>query len=117
MKTEGIPLWVTLVLAVTVLLGVGVGGMAMLGAGMDASQSVSWGGRNLGLGLVALAAILLKSPAAYIAAFFGGIGRETGDIIDSLSAETPNMPILILAAVMLVVWVIGLNYAFKALRS
>lgn len=117
MKTEGIPIWITLVLGLTVLLGVGVGGMAMLGSGMDASQTVSWGGRNLGLGLVALGAIVLKSPTAYIAAFLGGIGREVGDLLESFQAETPNMPIVIIAVVMLVVWIIGLGYANTARKS
>ncbi len=87
----------------------------MLGMGMDASQTVGWGGRNLGLGLVAAAAILSKNLYAYVAAFVGGIGRETGDIIDSLSGAAVNMPILILAVVMLAVWIYGLMMVKKAL--
>ena len=114
MKTAGIPIWITYVLLLTVALGVVFGVMALVGAGMDPSQNVSWGGRNLGLGLVAAVAIWLKSPIAYIAAFVGGMGRELGDFISSFQGEAINWPIAILAAFMFVVWVIGIKHANEA---
>lgn len=117
MKTAGIPVWITGVLGLTVLMGIGAGGMAMLGNGMQEFMGASWGGRNLGLGVAALLAILLKSPAAYIAVFCGAIGREIGDIIQLSRGDTPNWPVVILAVVLLAVWIYGILRANAARKA
>lgn len=114
MKTDGIPLWITLLLGLSVVLGIVAGGLALTGNGMEAFMGPSWGGRNMGLGLAALAAIWLKSPTAYIAVFLGAMAREVGDIVELSQLETPNWPVVIFAAALLVVWVIGITQANKA---
>ncbi len=114
LKTTGIPIWVTLALGITVLLGIGAGTAALLGQGMSPEMNISWGGRNLGLGLVALVAIWSKSHIAYLAAFAGGIGREIGDIMSSFASGSPQWGLIIFAVILLAVWVYGISLTIKA---
>ena len=81
LKTDGIPLWVTLFVVVTVILGLGLGVMAFLGVAQDSSMTGPWGGRSVGLGVVAALAVLMKSPATYVAALAGGVCRDVGDLV------------------------------------
>lgn len=117
MITRGIPLWVTIVLGLIVLLSVVAGGLALLGNGMEDFMGPSWGGRNLGLGLAALAAILFKSLHAYLAVFFASIGREVGDIIQLSQGAHPDWPVVIFAVALLGVWIFGIIKAAQTLRQ
>jgi hypothetical protein len=36
----------------------------------------------------------LKSPAAYVAAFVGGLGRDFGDLVAELGKSEPNVGIV-----------------------
>ena len=81
---------------------------------MDPNMNISWGGRSLGLGLVAGIAVMLKSPTAYIAAFVGGIGREIGDLMAELSKVEPSTGVLVGIVVFMVIGLLGILSANKA---
>ena len=82
--------------------------------GINESMSISWGGRSIGLGLAAGAAVLLKSPNAYIAVFVGGLGRDLADLIAELSKSEPSMGRFVAIAAFFIVGVLGIFYANKA---
>jgi hypothetical protein len=87
-KAPGVPLAMTLF---ALLMGVG-GTVIGLQTLFDASLAVnfvdgaddlatSWAGRNLGLGVAMLVAVLVRHSGAYAAAFAGAICRELSDVI------------------------------------
>ena len=117
MRTPGIPFWVTIVLGLIVLLSVVTGGIALAGRGLEDFMGPSWGGRNFGLGLAALAAILFKCLHAYLAVFFASIGREVGDIIQLSQSAHPDWPVVSFAVVLLAVWTFGSIKAAQTLRQ
>lgn len=91
-KTDNIPLWVSLLAIIFALSAMGLGIMSLLGPVPDAPQITAFlGGRSFGIGLVFALAVLLKSPATYIAAFVAGAAREIGDIFGELSNAMPSM--------------------------
>ena len=115
-KAPGIPLVITLFAA---LLGVGgtvIGVQALLDPttaidfidGAD-RMGTAWGGRNLGLGVAMLAAVLLRNAGGYAVAFSGSIWRELSDIIAGLSdGGSLNIPfagILVLELICLAICV------------
>ena len=117
LKTDGIPMWVTLFALIVLVFGCVLGLTAMLGRGMDPLMSVPWGGRHLGLGFAAGAAVLLKSPTAYIAAFIGGASRDVGDLIAELGKSEPSAGILIGILVFLIPGILGILAANRARRQ
>jgi hypothetical protein len=114
LKTDGIPLWVTIFALLVVLTSGGLGLMAL--AGMDVGQDVgdSWGGRSLGLGLVAAMAVIMKSPILYVAAFAGGLARDAGDLIEELAKAESSAPVTAFIAAFIVAGALGLWSANKA---
>ncbi len=91
-KAEGVPLPVTLF---ALLMGFG-GTMIGIQAILDPSTAIdfvegadkmgiAWGGRNLGLGVIMLVAVALRSPAGYAVGFSGVIWREFSDVIAGMS--------------------------------
>ena len=118
LKTAGIPMWVTIFALIVLVMGCVTGLMIMFGPGPDPSMSSSMkfslGGRQLGLGLAAGAAVLLKSPNAYFAAFVGGLGRDLGDLIAELSKSEPSMGRIVAIAAFFIVGVLGIFYANRA---
>ncbi len=115
LKTEGIPIWVT-IFALLVFLSGAMASIAILNGthGMDSGFALSWAGRNFGLGLIAALAVFLKSATAYLVAFIGGIFRETSDLVGELSKAEPNMGIIAFLVVFLVGGVIGVRVANNA---
>jgi len=116
LRTAGLPLWVTLWALIVLAFGLVLGVSAMFGAGLDGmenSMSVSWGGRHLGLGLVAGAAVLLRSPSAYVAAFIGCIARDLGDLFAELGKADPNKGVIVGISVFLLISVIALATAIR----
>jgi len=110
-------MWVT----IFALIVFGIGGAGFVGAmfgpgmeGMEPYMAVSWGGRHLGLGLAALAAVLLKSPTAYMVAFIGGVGRDIGDLIAHFDKPEMSIGVLVGIIVFLVADVLGALMANKA---
>jgi hypothetical protein len=117
LKTNGLPMWVTIFALIVLVVGCALGLSAMFGPGMEGMErhmSVSWGGRHLGLGLAAGVAVLLKNPTAYLAAFIGGVAREIGDLIAELSKAAPSMGVVIGISVFLLAGILGIVASNKA---
>lgn len=113
-KTSGIPVWITIIVALSVLMGGIAGPLAMAGFGFETFTTPAWGGRSFGLSIVALAAIILKDARVYLAMFIASIAREVGDLIQLSLAETINWSLGVPAIILLIVWVIGAIYASRA---
>lgn len=113
-KTSGIPLWITIIVALSVLMGGIAGPLAMAGFGFETFTTPAWGGRSLGLSIIALAAIILKDSKVYLAMFVASIAREVGDLIQLFQAETINWSLGVPAIILLVVWLFGAFYSVNA---
>lgn len=87
-RAKGIPIWVTLLMAVIGLAGTVLGVSALLDPtaamgyidGADA-LGLSWGGRNTGLGIALIVAVLLRNASGYAVALSGSIFRELSDVM------------------------------------
>jgi len=117
LKTDGIPMWVTIFALLVCLIGCALGLIAMIGQnlpGMDQAMSISWGGRTLGLGLATGVAVFIKSPIAYIAVFVAGLGRELGDLLGELSKSEPNFGVVVFIGLFMIAGLVGIISANKA---
>lgn len=106
-KAEGVPLVITIFL---ILMGVG-GTVIGIQAIADPTAAIdfvpgaddigtAWGGRNLGLGLAALAAVAMRNVNGYVVALVGGICRELSDVIVSVSdGGSLNVPFAVIMVV------------------
>lgn len=113
-KAPGVPLPITLLAA---LMGIG-GTIIGIGALFDPTSAIefvdgadklatSWAGRNMGLGIASIVAVLLRNPAGYVVAFGGAIWREVSDLvagmIDGGSLNVPFAIVFVLEVVCLAV--------------
>lgn len=114
-KTENIPLWVTLLAIVFALSAMGLGIMSALGPVPDAPQITAFlGGRSFGIGLVFGLAVIFKSPAVYTAAFLAGFAREIGDMLGEFAKLEPSMNVIIMGAGFALVTLFAAYLANKA---
>jgi hypothetical protein len=109
-KASGVPLPITLF---ALLMGVGgtiIGVSALIDPtraidfveGAD-KMGIAWGGRNLGLGVAMLAAVLLRNSAGYAVGFAGAIWRELSDVIASTTeGGSLNVPFAIVLVIELI---------------
>jgi hypothetical protein len=109
-KADGVPLVITLF---AFLMGVG-GTIIGIQALVDPTTAIdfvdgadkmgtAWGGRNLGLGVASLAAVLLRNVGGYAVAFAGAIWREVSDLIAGMSdGGSLNVPFAIVLVLELV---------------
>lgn len=87
-RANGVPIWVTILIAVVGIAGTALGVSALLDPsaamgyidGADA-LGLSWGGRNTGLGVALIVAVLLRNANGYAVALSGSIFRELSDVI------------------------------------
>ncbi|MEM7032441.1 MAG: hypothetical protein AAF629_23010 [Chloroflexota bacterium] len=87
-RAEGIPIWVTIIVALIGVMGTALGIMAMLDptsaigyvAGAD-GLALTWAGRNAGLGVALLIAVYLRNASGYAAAIAGSLFRELSDLM------------------------------------
>ena len=109
MKTEHIPLWVTVVAA---LLGIYCTLIGVIGlfdptsvpefvTGAD-NLGTAWAGRMAGTGVALLLAIVLRSAAGYAIAFAAGIFREVGDAIVAASETSDGFPLIVVIVFLVV---------------
>ena len=87
-KAPGVPLAIT---AFAVLMGLGgtiIGLLALIDPSSAANfidgaddLATSWAGRNMGLGIGMLLAVVMRDAAGYAVAFAGAICRELSDVI------------------------------------
>jgi len=117
-KADGVPIAITVF---AVLMGIG-GIVIGVGALVDPTSALNfvdgadklgtgWGGRNLGLGVAMIAAVLLRQAAGYAVAFAAVIWREFSDVLVSTQdGESFNAPF----AVVLVLEVICLGICVRS---
>lgn len=94
-RANGIPLWVTILIALVGVMGTFLGITALMDPttargyidGADV-LGIGWGGRNIGLGVALIVAVLLRDANAYAAAIFGSIFRELSDVINAWPDDT-----------------------------
>jgi len=124
-KAEGVPLVVT---AFALLMGIG-GTVIGLGALIDPTTALdfvdgadkmgtAWGGRNLGLGVATLAAVVFRHPGAYATAFAGVIWREVSDLIaGTMDGGSLNIPFAVVLVLELICLAVCARAAFAARSS
>ena len=113
-KAEGIPVIVTAFAIFIGFVSLFLGGQALFDGtaaigyveGAEA-LGVGWGGRNMGIGLFLLLAVLLRSPAGYAIGLLGGVMREMFTDADTFGVEfgpqmSPELRTLTLAATFLI---------------
>ena len=94
-RTNGIPLGVTILAMLIGAMGTFLGVTALLDPttavgyidGADV-MALSWAGRNLGVAVALLVAVILRNANGYAVAFAGATFREVGDIFASLNGDT-----------------------------
>ena len=101
-RTNGVPAWVTGVAMFIGLFSALAGVAIMIDPSiMDIDDTVvgrQWGGRNIGIGVALLVAVVLREARAYVAAFAAGLFRDVGDLVASIDdGEPPIVPIIVLA--------------------
>lgn len=111
-----IPGWVTAFALITCILG-GALGFATLFIQIDPTQTVSWGGRTIGLAIVTGLAVYLKSPTLYLGAFAGGIARDMGDFLAEISKDEANTALMLGAIIFILLGIGGIIAANNSRRS
>ncbi|MEE8387426.1 MAG: hypothetical protein V3R65_02525 [Acidiferrobacterales bacterium] len=117
LKTNGIPMWVTIFALIAFAMGCATGLMGIFSQGMEGineSMSISWGGRSFGLGLAAGVAVFLKNSNAYIVAFVGSVSRDIGDLIAHMDKTEPSIGVIIGILVFLIPGIVDIVIANKA---
>lgn len=117
-KTENIPLWVTLLAIIFALSAMGLGIMSLLGPVPEAPQITPYlGGRSFGVGIAFAVAVLLKSPATYVAAFLAGAAREIGDVFGELTVAAPSMTTVAIELGFAAVCIFAAYLAYKGRKA
>lgn len=101
-RANGVPTWVTVVALVIGVFSTLAGFAIMVDPSiMDIDDTVvgrQWGGRNIGLGVALLVAVLLREARAYLAGFAAGLFRDIGDLVGALDdGASPIVPMVVLA--------------------
>lgn len=117
-KPQGFHNGVFLYAIVTALIGIGIGVPALAGLGSFSplEATIGWGGRELGLGVVAVVAIYSRQSGAYLALFAGGTFRELSDILELLHSDA-GIGLLASGLVTLALDIICTIYSYKALKE
>lgn len=109
-KANGVPIPITLFAALMGVGGTVIGVQALIDPttaidfvdGAD-KMGTAWAGRNLGLGVAMIAAVLFRHSAGYAVAFSGAIWREVSDLIAGLSdGGSLNVPFAVVLVLELV---------------
>lgn len=111
---DGIPLWVSVLLILIILLGIGFGIPAMFGHGLMETHTIGWGGRQLGIAIASLAAIIYRNQMGYFMAFICAVFKETSDLLELLSVPDPSMGMMVSFIPFISLELISLWYSFKA---
>lgn len=115
MKTIGVPFPITVILLLLAVAGAVVGVMAILGSGPEDFMNPAWGGRSLGLSVLAAAVIWMKEIVGYLALLVASIVRELADLAQLMQAETFNWGLGLPAIVLLVIWLLGFAFVVQGL--
>ncbi|MEM7115623.1 MAG: hypothetical protein AAF614_24490 [Chloroflexota bacterium] len=94
-RAKGIPIWVTVLAILIGGMGIFIGVSALLDPTMvlgyvDGADGMrlSWAGRNVGVAVALLVAVLLRNASGYAVAFAASIFREFGDIMATVNGYT-----------------------------
>ncbi|MEM1374828.1 MAG: hypothetical protein AAGF78_10660 [Pseudomonadota bacterium] len=117
LKVDGIPLWVTLFLAFIVLLGVGLGAPAMLGQGLMETHTIGWGGRQLGIAVGSILAIVYRSQVGYLIVFTCALFKETSDLLEVLSVPGAGIGMVIGFVPFIGLELVSLWFSYRATRG
>ncbi|NNE94951.1 MAG: hypothetical protein HKN24_02890 [Acidimicrobiales bacterium] len=82
-KAAGVPTWVTVLAILIAAVGTIIGAVSLLNPSTAEVPSYferAYGGRNIAIAVALGVAVVLRSRAAYLAGFAGGLFREIGDI-------------------------------------
>lgn len=99
--TVGVPIWVTIFTAVMGVLGLFVGLAALVDPALfffteaDDALGQRWAGRMIGVGIVNVGAVIVRSRPAYVLALLAGIAREVGDLAGAVTDERSPIAALV----------------------
>lgn len=95
LRVEGIPTWVVIFSIVLGLIGTVIGLIALFDQTSAVNYvegadriALTWGGRNVGIGLAMLVAVALRSAPAYVVTYLAALFKEGSDLADVLTADT-----------------------------
>lgn len=111
-----IPEWVKIYALLICVLS-GALGVASLFIEVEASQTVAWAGRTIGLAIVTGMAVYLKSPSLYMGAFAGGIARDLSDFLSEISQTDANTGIMLGSIIFILLNIAGLIAANSSRKS
>ncbi len=111
-SADGVPSWVTIVAVVFGFFGVVLGLITMIDPGFqnipgDATfLGHQLGGRSMGLGVVMIAAIILRQRAGYLVGFIAGLFRDLGDLIAGFGDGpiSPIVPVIMMGVGIYCIW-------------
>lgn len=128
-KTEGIPIWVTIFAIIICVLNILMGVGAIAGSSHEETREamsmedisqpdiIGWGALVLAFASVAGLAVFLKNSTAYVILFTASIIREVGNIAGELVKPETHNAVLIGAVIFLVLSILSLWVSVKAVRQ
>ena len=116
LKVDGIPFWVTLFLMLIIVFGFAFGVPGMLGQGLMETQTIGWGGRQLGIAVGSVLAILYRSQVGYLIAFTCALFKETSDLLEVLAAPEPNMGMVLGFVPFIIPEIISIWFSYRATK-
>ncbi len=117
LKAPGVPLLVTLYLFVVIGFGVVLGIPALFGNGMMETQTVGWGGRELGIAIGAIIAVVSRNAMAYLIVFVAGVFRELSDALEALAERPANTASAVMIGVLGLVGALCAWFSYRGLRE
>ncbi len=97
-RAAGVPVWVTIFAIVMGALGLAFGVAALIDPASlffteaDDALGQRWAGRQLGLGIVTIGAVVMRSRSVYVLALLAGIARELGDLVAAVTDDFTTVP-------------------------
>lgn len=97
-RAAGVPVWVSVFALVIAAMGLVFGIVALISPSSifftDADDALGqrWAGRQLGIGIVTLGALVLRSRPVYVLALLAGIAREIGDLFAAITEDFTTVP-------------------------
>lgn len=117
LRVEGVPIWATIYLLVVIGFGVVLGIPALLGEGFADLQTIGWGGRELGVAIGAILALLYRSALAYFLIFVIGTFRELSDLLEALDETPSNTSSAAMVGVFLIVGIACAAVSYRGIKS
>lgn len=116
-RVPGVPIWATLYMLVVIAFGVILGIPALIGEGFTDLQTIGWGGRELGVAVGAIIALVLRNALAYFLIFVIGTFRELSDMLEALDETPSNTSSAIQVGVFLVIGIACAIVSYRAIGA